>query len=81
MAYGLVIKMDDGHYKTLNKGTLMDMQTGIKYTFAREGETGKPKDWNVKLHDVVTFTISGSTAVSVTLYKKHVDGIVFSYNE
>lgn len=80
MAYGQVIKMDDGHYNTPNKGELMDLQTGLKYTFAREGETGRPKEWNVKLHDIVTFTISGSTAISVTLYKKHIEGTVYSYD-
>jgi hypothetical protein len=80
MAYGRVIKMDDGHYYTPNKGELMDLQTGLKYTFAREGETGRPKEWNVKLHDIVTFTISGSTAISVTLYKKHIEGTVYSYD-
>jgi len=80
MAYGRVIKMDDGHYYTPNKGELMDLQTGLKYTFVREGETGRPKDWNVKLHDIVTFTISGSTAISVTLYKKHIEGTVYSYD-
>lgn len=72
--------MDDGHYYTPNKGELMDLQTGLKYTFVREGETGRPKDWNVKLHDIVTFTISGSTAISVTLYKKHIEGTVYSYD-
>ena len=80
MAYGRVIKMDDGQYKTPNKGILMDLQTGTKYTFVREGETGKPKVWNVQMHDIVTFTISGSTATGVTLYKKHQTGIVYSYN-
>jgi uncharacterized protein involved in tellurium resistance len=80
MAYGRVIKMDDGHYLTPNKGELMDIQTGLKYTFVREGVSGKPKEWNVKLHDIVTFTISGTTATEVTLYKKHNPGTVYSYN-
>jgi len=78
MAYGRVIKMDDGHYNTPNKGELMDLQTGLKYTFAREGETGRAKDWNVKLHDIVTFSISGKIATGVTLCKKHTEGIVYS---
>jgi hypothetical protein len=81
MAYGRVIKMDDGHYHTPNKGELMDLQTGLKYTFAREGETGRPKDWNVKLYDIVTFTASGTKATGVALYKKHIQGAVYSYNE
>jgi len=79
MAYGRVIKMDDGHFNTPNKGELMDLQTGLKYTFMRESTVGRPKEWNVKLHDIVTFTISGAIATGVTLYKKHTNGIVLSY--
>ena len=79
MAYGRVIKMDDGHYKTPNKGVLMDLETGVKYTFMRESEEGKPKKWNVCVYDIVTFTASGTNATGVTLYRKHINGVVYSY--
>jgi hypothetical protein len=80
MAYGRVIKMDNGWVKTPNKGTLMDLETGLKYTFMREGTTGVPTEWNVKLYDIVSFTINGSTATEVTLVKKHIRGVVYSYS-
>jgi hypothetical protein len=80
MSYGIVTKMDNGWVKTPNEGTLMDLSTGLKYTFKREGTTGVPTPWNVQLHDIVTFTISGSTATGVTLEKKHVAGFVYSYS-
>ena len=80
MSYGRVTRMDNGWCKTPNEGTVMDLETGLKYTFAREGTTSVPTPWNVKVHDVVSFTISGSKAVSVTLVKKHIQGIVYSYS-
>jgi hypothetical protein len=80
MSFGIVKKMDDGHYKTPNRGVLVDAQTGIEYAFERPSDTTrKAYPWNVKVHDAVTFTISDNIATEVTLYKKHRDGIVFSY--
>jgi hypothetical protein len=80
MSYGRVIKMDNGWVKTPNEGTLMDLATGLKYKFMREGTEGKPTEWNVKLYDIVSFTIDGSNATGVTLVNKHKDGIVYSYS-
>jgi len=78
--YGRIIKMDNGLVKTPHHGVLMDLETGLKYTFKREGTTGVPTEWNVKMHDIVSFTIDGSTATGVTLYKKYIQGIVYSYS-
>ncbi len=80
MAYGVIKKMDNGWVKTPHTGILMDLDTGLLYTFIRpDPNVAKTGEWNVKMHDVVSFTISGSTAIDVTLYKKHIDGIVYSY--
>lgn len=79
MAYGVVTEMDNHYYNTPNSGKLRDLESGLEYTFMREGESGPPTPWNVKIHDVVSFTINGSTATSVTLVKKHVKGFVYSY--
>ena len=80
MAYGQVIRMDNGWVKTPNAGVLMDLETGTKYTFMREGTTGVPTPWNVQTYDIVSFTISGTKAISVTLVKKHIQGTVYSYD-
>lgn len=80
MSYGQVIRMHDGAYNTPNKGVVMDLETGLEYTFMRESYTGVPRNWNVKLHDIVTFTIDGSTATGVTFYRRHIKGMVYSYN-
>jgi hypothetical protein len=80
MSFGIVKKMDDGHYNTPNKGVLVDAETGIEYAFERPSDpTRRSYTWNVKVHDAVTFTISDNKATEVTLYKKHRDGVVFSY--
>ena len=82
MAYGQVIKMHNYVYKTPNKGVLMDLETGTQYSFTRPRPTGEGiiTAWNVKLHDIVTFTISNSIATEVTLYRKHLKGKVYSYS-
>lgn len=80
MSYGIVKKMYKYIYKTPNAGTVMDLDTGLEYTFVRGAITGTVFDWNVKTYDIVTFTISGSTAVDVTLYRKHSKGTVVSYS-
>lgn len=82
MAYGRVIRMSNYVYKTPNAGVLMDLETGTEYTFTRpdhEG-TGVTGAWNVKKHDIVTYTASGTTATEVTLYRKHNKKIVYSYS-
>ena len=73
---GRVISKQDGYVKTPNHGTLVSLETDDQYDFSRpDGETGK---WNVKKYDIVTFNISGSKAVDVTLLKKHKEDTVFS---
>ena len=67
-------------YKTPNAGELIDLQTGIKYTFLRESITGVETPWNIKEKDIVSFTVSGTTAISVTLFRKHIPGTLYSYN-
>lgn len=79
MAYGQVIKMHNYVYKTPNQGILMDLETGVQYPFQRESVTGKATKWNVKLHDIVSYTLTGGVVSAVTLYKRHVKGIVHSY--
>jgi len=79
MAYGQVIKMHSYVYKTPNEGTLIDLETGTKYPFHRESSVGEAKKWNVKLHDVVTFTLTDGVVSGVTLYRRHLKGIVHSY--
>ena len=66
-------------YKTPNEGTLIDLETGTKYPFHRESSVGEAKKWNVKLHDVVTFTLTDGVVSGVTLYRRHLKGIVHSY--
>lgn len=80
MATGIVTHMQDAYYKTPNRGTLVDIQTGIKYNFIRPNPTVFPvKKWDVKENDVVTFTISGTEATGVTLLKRHAEGTVYGY--
>ena len=80
MAYGVVIKMHRYRYDTPNQGTLVDLETGLEYTFVRPNPTTFPvSKWNVKLYDGVSFTLSGGVATNVTLLKKHGDNKVFSY--
>lgn len=80
MAHGQVIKMHDGSFNTPNKGVVMDLETGLQYAFSRESCTSATLNWNVKLYDVVTFTIDGSNATGVTLHRKHLKGVVYSYS-
>jgi hypothetical protein len=80
MSYGQVIKMHEYVYPRLNSGTLRDLETDTEYTFVRGAvTTGRVPAWNVKLYDIVTFTIDGSTATDVTLYKKFRSGLVYSF--
>ena len=82
MSVGVVKKMDNGHYKTPNKGILMDLATGTEYSFTRpDTDAAVILDWNVKVHDLVTFTLTNGSVSAVTLYKKHLnDGTVYSYD-
>jgi len=79
MAYGLVISKRNGMFDTPNKGILVDLATGITYAFSRpDAAVGTvPTEWNVKVHDIVSFTLVGGVPMNVTLYKKHVEGTVF----
>lgn len=51
MARGLVIRMDNGRYKTPNHGILMDFETGYEYEFHRPDYTGSgsPPKWDVSV--------------------------------
>lgn len=82
MAYGRVIRMDNGQYKTPNKGTLEDLETGLQYDFTRPIPTTDKfrTKWNVQVHDIVTFTIEKGVAVDVVLYKNHRNKIVYKYS-
>jgi len=79
MTLGVVISMKNGYYYLPNQGVLRDLDTGTEYTFHRPATTGTMNVWNVKLHDIVTFTASGTEAVDVALAKKSKDNLVFSY--
>ena len=78
MALGKVKRMMNNmaRTKTPNSGVLVDVDTGIEYDFSRPSLTGNFTKWNVNVHDYVAFTISGSDATEVTLYKRHVEGLV-----
>ena len=82
MATGIVISMESHGFPTPNAGVVMDLDTKIEYDFNRPtittGHKGKVSRWNVKCYDVVTFTISGTEALNVTLYKKHRKKNVYS---
>jgi hypothetical protein len=81
MAYGRVIEMSNYVFKTPNAGVLMDLETGVKYSFQRpESSVTGSYAWNVNLYDIVSYTADGTTATEVTLYKKHNDGTVYSYS-
>ena len=78
MAVGMVIKMHWWKFNTPNKGILRDLDTNVEYSFSRPPITSTstksvPK-WNVGLYDVVSFTVSGTEAINVTLLKKHRQG-------
>jgi len=79
MAYGVVISKHRGMVNTPNHGIVLDFSTGLSYPFGRpDAEVGTvPTEWNVKVHDIVTFTIVNGEATAVTLYKKHADDIVY----
>ena len=62
--------------KTPNSGVLVDVDTGIEYNFSRPSLSGNVTKWNVNVHDYVAFTISGSDAIAVELYKRHTEGLV-----
>ena len=81
MSWGLVLRMDDGQYKTPNHGELLDYATNTKYWFHRPDYTGsgKPVRWDVEVHDIVTFDLVNGQPENVTLHKKHVDGVVYRY--
>jgi len=64
-------------FKTPNSGTLVDIDTGLTYSFNRPPITAsveKGPKWNVELYDVVSFTIEDGVATNVTLYKKYQKG-------
>jgi hypothetical protein len=75
MEKGVVKSMESHQYLTPNAGIVTDLATGNDYNFTRPtittGHNGEVSRWNVKCYDVVTFTISGTNALNVTLYKKH----------
>jgi len=78
MALGKVKSMMNNmaRTKTPNSGVLVDVDTGIEYNFSRPAFTGNFTKWNVNVHDYVAFTISGSEATEVELYKRHTEGLV-----
>ena len=80
MSYGRVKAMHKGMWKTPNKGILIDLQTGVEYPFTRPDVTlgTVPKEWNVKVHDTVSFTIVDGEATDVVLHKKHRESYIYN---
>lgn len=79
MAYGVVISMKYKQFDSPNRGTLIDVATGVTYEFTRPDDTpagSVPKKWNVEKNDTVTYTLVGGVPTGVTLYKKYVAGRV-----
>ena len=69
-------------YKVHNQGILIDISDGTEYPFVRPSTTAglKPYKWNVKVNDVVSFTLTGGVVSAVTLYKRSNKHDVYSYN-
>jgi len=79
VATGVVKRMHKGMVNTPNEGVLIEHGTGTEYTFRRPDLAfgAIPRKWNVEMHDIVSFTISGNVATGVVLYKKAKDGYVY----
>lgn len=73
--------MEDYPYKLNNQGILIDLSTGTEYPFFRPSTTAglKPHKWNVKVHDVVSFTLTNGVVSDVALYRKANKDDVYSY--
>lgn len=78
MALGKVKSMYNNMARkvTPNSGILTDVDTGVEYAFSRPAVTGTMTKWNVQVHDYVSFTVSNGEAIDVTLYKRHINGLV-----
>lgn len=61
-----------------NKGYLVDLSTGTGYVFSRS-EMAEPS--TIKVHDIVTFTISGSNATTIAFRSRPHGETVISLNE
>ena len=81
MSVGIVKRMRGTHYTTPNSGVLTDLDTGIDYSFSRPalGDDEKPHDWNVKTHDLVTFTLTNGVVSNVVLARSHDKETVYTY--
>jgi hypothetical protein len=68
-------------WNTPNRGRLVDVETGIEYSFTRppitSTSTAKIPKWNVEPYDCVTFTIVDYEATDVILLHKHRKGRSF----
>jgi hypothetical protein len=79
MSLGQVISMKYWRWNTPNHGVVLDFTTGIEYPFHRPDITlgTVPKAWNVKVNDIISYTIVNGVATEATLYKKHCNDTVY----
>jgi hypothetical protein len=79
MALGQVISMKYWRFNQANQGKVLDFTTGVEYPFYRPAVTFgiSPKPWDVKVHDIISYTIVDGIATEVILYKKHRKDMVY----
>jgi hypothetical protein len=66
-------------FNQANQGMVLDFVSGNQYPFRRPAvELGKTvRPWDVKVHDIIEYTLVDGVAEEVVLYKKHVKGMLY----
>jgi hypothetical protein len=79
MALGQVISMKYWRFNQSNQGMVLDFASGNQYPFRRPAvDVGTiPRPWDVKVHDIIEYTLVDGVAEEVVLYKKHTKGMVY----